>query len=316
MSAWNALLPQRWRIGAYIAAAVLSIAIFVYQLAADDLFPMWRDTITHGNGLGAGELMGTPLPDVAKLVLTGLASVGGILLLAALAGALVAWRRDRQASRFDIALFALVIGLATLAPIALITLRFDRYLISVIPCMLLALSVLLARTAPWRGGLIAGFVTITLVGLVSAGAIHDFMAYKRVHWAAYVNLTRTVPARFVDAGWITNGAANYGRYGRPDRVQGWFERADYLVGTRRRRGYAVIETYPVERWLPWNRNGRALLVQKLDPGTVSPHRDVPGGRRLQRCRDAGRAGIADADLAVRGGCRRGARLRPDAGLHP
>jgi hypothetical protein len=314
--AWSGLLSQRWRWPAFIAIGLLSAAIFAHQAATGFYFPMWVDTLNTYNGVGAADDAGTPLPQTTRIILTALASLGGVLLLPALAGAVLAWRRAPRASAFDVPLFAAVVALATLGSIALILTRFDRYLISAIPCVLLALSPLLTLPALRRAGIMAGFATLAMMGLVTIGATHDYLAFKRTHWQAYARLAQCVPTDRINAGWVANGASNFGRYGNPLDFDTWYESPDYLVrAARRKRGYAIVETHPVERWLPWSQDAPPVLVLK-SRSLDGADRALPDGRRLQRCLHARPARRADHDHPVRSGGGGGARRGDDSGLQP
>lgn len=261
--AWRAMLPERWRAWAIPVVAVTSLLVFGLSLAMGWVFPMWRDTVNAYNGLGP-ERMGAPLPVYGDMILTGLAAVGGVLLAAALAGAAESWRRSRG-DRFDVPVFAALTGLAVLAPVALIAMRFDRYLIPVLPCVLLALAALLAEHRPGRASLLAGFGVAGVMGLVSIAATHDYLEAKRVHWRVYTELVKTQPPTRVDAGWVTNGAMSFGKVGTTADLMSWVESADHVVGTELRPGYDVISRHPVARWSPWNQDGAPILVMRRRP---------------------------------------------------
>jgi hypothetical protein len=291
---WSRSLRPPWRIGAYAVVLILSVAIFAHQVVSEHYFPTWKDTFNSYNGLGAGTWTATPLSHMAKLILTALASFGGVLLLAALAGAVTAWRRGDPSARFNVARFALFMALCMLGVTALVALRFDRYLIPVLPCLLIALSVLFLRSPAPRLALASGFITVALMGFVSIGATHDYLAYQRVHWEAYTRLSRCVPIERIDAGWVANGASNFGRYGDPRNYRTWFAYPTYLVGSGLETDYAVIETHTIERWLPWNQSAPPLRIQEIQvEHPTRAYSDLLHGRRLQRCLLTGTAEPAD-----------------------
>jgi hypothetical protein len=258
---WLALLPLRWRTAALVGVVLLGQIIFIAQSVGGDLFPMWWNSLNNYNGLGGEEYMKTPIPDWLRVVLTALASLGGVLLVCALAGSVFAWFRERPARGFDIPVFALGVAVATLTPVALITFRFDRYLVPPLPCIAIALSVLLARQIPSRGLLIGAFSAVFVMSAVTILAVHDLTEYKRVHFAAYQRLIQTVPPRFVNAQWIANMSENYEYMGRPRQVEGAFERACYLVSVTQTEGYTTIASLPVDRWMPGSQAGPPVRVQ-------------------------------------------------------
>lgn len=271
--AWWSGLTARLRpwVGAVLTA--LAVVAFVAPVAADWAFPMWGNTLTLRSGLGT-EPTGTPLPIWAVVILNLAAAIGGVLLVAALVAAAVHWWRTRIEG-FDLTVFAGAVGLLTLGSIALVEMRYDRYLIPILPCVLLIMSRLLAHRPPSRHALVAAFSAVLVMGGISVGATHDLLAATRAQWRAYSDLTRTVPPARVDAGWVFNGEAQFGRYGSPYDIYSWFERADYVVGAEPREGYEIIATYPIRRWLPWNQSGRPMLVLRRLPMTAPP---APGAK--------------------------------------
>jgi hypothetical protein len=294
MPRWLELLPARLRAAALFAVVLTGEIVFVAQSLLGELFPMWRNTFSRRNGFGGDEPMGTPMPHEVEVILTALASLGGVLLLCALAGAVFSWLRQRPINRFDIPVFSLTIGLATLAPVAFITFRFDRYLIPALPCVALALTVLLARQYPSRGTLLASYAALIAMGSLTVVAMHDVVAYKRVHFDAYTRLIETVPARFVNAQWVANLSQNYEHLGKPREVENAFERACYVISVTEEHGYRTIETLPVRRWMPGNEDGPPILVQKRN----QPYGAQPCMRDSGR-REPNRRAIRNSEVQVR-----------------
>lgn len=224
-------------------------------------FPIWWDILNHGSGLGP-ERAGTPPPAILEQPATFLAAGGAVLLVLALAGAVVqCWRRP-AAEGFNVRLFGLVTALVLLAPLALITLRFDRYLIPIIPCLCVAIAPRKddgEPSPPWLG---AGVVLVLAMGLFSTLATHDYLAWKRAQAAAFEDLRRTVPVERIDAGWVLNGSVSDARELQIGNILKWRKDADYAIRGVPRPGFATVRTYPVRRYAPWTRDAQPILVQR------------------------------------------------------
>jgi hypothetical protein len=222
-------------------------------------FPMWRDTLTIKSGYGS-DWTGVPLPEGIVFLATALAAAGALLLVPAIAAVLAEWWRNRRKQHFDARLFGLVTAIVLMAPIAVIAMRFDRYLIPVIPCALLALTP--ARHAGalnWRW-MVAGAIVLAPMAAFAVAGTHDYMAWKGVQANAYADLLRSTPPSRIDAGWVLNGPTNFGRYGSVTQVNHWYERADYVIARVPRPGYVVAHGYPVQQVLPWARKAPPILV--------------------------------------------------------
>lgn len=289
-------LPERARVGALAIGAVVAAGVATACVLANMLFPSWGNTIRI-EGLGAdlgrlpygAELFGPIMPHPIRLALTYLASVGGAALLACLA--MVLWERlsRRDRGTFDVGLFALAAGLALFVPIMFLELRFDRYFIPIIPCLLVAIAAPLAARRASRVMLCAAALLLVPMAAYSVAATHDFMSMKRVQWRAYSDVARHVRPEMIDGSWVLNGQASFGRYGKarngdPTDVFGWYVRADYMVGTQTPpAGYETVAVYPVERWMTWGKSGHPVLVHRRAGlgGALDPSRSS-GGSSLDR----------------------------------
>ncbi len=268
-------LPGRMRPVALALGGAVAVAVAYVCLRWYMLFPNWGNTLQIyglGGELGrlpeGAELFGPIMPRGVRLALTYLASVGGVLLAACLAASALDRLMRKEPQPFDVGLFALATGLALFGPIMFLELRFDRYFIPVIPCLLIAAAAPLAARAPPRALFAVSCALLAARAAYSVAAAHDFMAMKRVQWRAYADVARHARPETIDGGWVLNGQASFGRYGKarygdPKDVFGWYVRADYMVGTQTPPpGYETIAVYPVDRWLTWGKSGHPVLVQR------------------------------------------------------
>jgi hypothetical protein len=98
---------------------------------------------------------------------------------------------------------------------------------------------------------------------------HDYLAEKRVRWAALQDLIEKDGARAenVDAGWVYNAPTSFGIYGDPRDLHSWFKTREYVVTSNRAgdfdsllRAYDLVRTYPVRRWAPWHRAPGGIVI--------------------------------------------------------
>ena len=271
----RARLSGRLRLIALLAGAAVAVVVSVVCVRLNMLFPNWGNTIQIyglGGELGrlpeGAELFGPIMPHGIRLVLTYLAALGGAALVACLVA--IGWERVSRQDRasFDVALFALAVGLALFLPIMFLELRFDRYFIPIIPCLLVAAAAPLAARPASRAMFALACLLFVPIAVYSVAATHDFMAMKRVQWRAYSDLARHARPETIDGSWVLNGQASFGRYGKarygdPKDVFGWYVRADYMVGTQTPPpGYETIAVYQVDRWLTWGKSGHPVLVHR------------------------------------------------------
>lgn len=257
---WRPLLGRAGAWGVAVAAAAGSVAALAIGLR----FPTWFNSLQR-SGLGQ-DITGSMTPEWVAIPLTILAMSGTVLMFAGIFAAAYGWYRRPRAKTFDITVFALVIGACLLAPLPFIFLRMDRYLIPVLPCALIVLADAFRSQNASRRAMGAGVAAATVMVLLSVACMHDYMAAKRAQWTAFTDLTRSVPADHIDAGWVINGPTSYGKHGQRLGMLGWFAADDYAIDSEMHPGFRVIARYPVASWLPWGWTNRPILVQEKIAG--------------------------------------------------
>jgi hypothetical protein len=251
-----------WALGASLAGVAVAVAAGVEVAKGRWLFPGWGDILNRWAGVGP-ERVGTPPPELLQHIAGGLAGAGAVLLALAIVGlGLQWWRKPAPESGLDTRVLGLGTALVLLAPVALTSLSFDRYLIPVIPCLCLALIPFETEDANSRPWLAAGFALALAMGLFSTLSTHDYIAWKRVQAGAFQDLRRTIPVANIDAGWVLNGSVSDASKLEVDQILKWRAGAEYLIGSKVRPGYQVIKTYPVPREAPWNQGDGPLLIER------------------------------------------------------
>jgi hypothetical protein len=243
--------------------------------------PVWSNNTIEAWSLGGVDVAGVPPPAWFWPLITFLSAFGALTLIAALlvTGLMVAWQSGKPAATN--ALFAGMTALALLGSLALLPrgTQFDRYIIPVIPCLVIFLAMRLradvenAQPIPrWAIG--SSGVVLLVIALYSVLGTHDFLAEKRAQWTALQDLIQKdhVPRETIDADWVYNAPTAYGVYGDPKKLDGWFRSADYLVKAARRNGvvnnplYTRVRRYPVVRWAPWAQApGPIAVVRRKSP---------------------------------------------------
>ncbi|WP_168201643.1 glycosyltransferase family 39 protein [Phreatobacter aquaticus] len=250
------------RLGAVLLGATLLVT--VTMLALGHPMPVWSNTLTE-SGLGV-DGHGPRAPYLMWAALTLVGCLSGWSLLAALIVHCLRWREWPPAMRWSM-LFAGSTALIIAAPIAITPLRFDRYLLPMLPCLIM-LAVMGAGGGgelrrPARAGEVVFWLAMALTAAFSVLSTRDYMASRRVHDAAVSALIdQGIPSERIDAGWVLNGYRNFGRFGITRDPETWLLTPDYVVASRPAPGYDIIESRPVQRWLPWAVGRTPILVMR------------------------------------------------------
>ncbi len=242
--------------------------------------PFWQNNIILRWSLGGVDVIGVPTPDFFWDAITALSAFGGVMLLAALALNFALVAREIRSEAAMPGVFAVVTALALLGPVALLPrdTQFDRYLIPVLPCLIIFLSMRLRVATAVQPGIprwatIAGSAVFVAIATYSVLGTHDFLEEKRVQWAALQVLVQNehIPPETIDADWVYNAPTSFGVYGDPDNLATWFKTPDYLVysdrktGIADRPGYSLLRTYLISRWAPWAQEPGDIVVMHRRP---------------------------------------------------
>jgi hypothetical protein len=251
----------------------IEIAVLLTWLGPQ--MPVWNNNTIEAWSLGGVDVAGVPPPGWFWPVMTFLSAFGALTLIVALlvSGLMVAWQIGKKAAATG--LFAGTTALALLGSLALLPghTQFDRYIIPVIPCLVIFLCMRLradvanAQPIP-RWAVMASTAVLVAMTAYSVLGTHDFLAEKRVQWTALQDLIQKdhVLPDTIDADWVYNAPTSYGVYGDPDKLDAWFRTADYIVkparkdGVLNRAGYVRIRRYPVVRWAPWAQAMGSIAV--------------------------------------------------------
>ncbi len=250
--------------------------------------PIWSNTINLWS-LGGPDIAGVPPSGFLWPVITVFAVFGALAMLPALALAGISIAGQRRTDTGAAAgIFAGVTALALLGSMALLQpgMRFDRYIIPVIPCGIILVSMGLRGTGTARQAIpvwasILSGAALVATGIYSVLGTHDYLAEKRAQWTAVQDLVRNdhVLADTIDAGWVYNAPTSFGVYGDPKQMGTWFRTQDYLVYSERiagiltAGGYSPLRFYPVERWAPWAQAPGSIVVM---------HRNTPPQGRARK----------------------------------
>jgi hypothetical protein len=256
-----------------IAAVAATAWIASYAFKAGLTMPNWPHT-WHKTGVGAGS-RGISAPEMFLETVTVLSVLGGVLLVICLfLGAILIARRNPGAIWAYV--FALM-GAAGLAGIlCLITFKWDRYLLPIVPWLVLAvaLSMSSARHTVPRWSLAVGGIIVLGTAWYSIVSGHNYTAERRV-WATAIHdlVAQGVPRATIDGTWIFDGEElfGYGRSGQKTaRFMRWYTRRDYVIGANSRPrvgsvshdpSFELYRKYDVPRWRFWGRRkGQPLLV--------------------------------------------------------
>ncbi len=237
--------------------------------------PVWSNNTIEAWSLGGVDVAGVPPPVWFWPLITFLSAFGALTLIVALlvTGLMIVWQIGKTAAA--IGLFAGITALSLLGSLALLPAhtQYDRYIIPVIPCLVIFLCMRLradvqhAQPVP-RWAVTASCAVLAAITTYSVLGTHDFLAEKRVQWTALQDLIQKdhVLPDTIDADWVYNAPTSYGVYGDPKKLDDWFRTADYIVkaarrdGVINRPGYVRIRRYPVVRWAPWAQAPGSIAV--------------------------------------------------------
>lgn len=265
-------------------AAVL-VLIFL-ALLASTLWGLWMPmggNILARNGIGPLTLKDTyiiglnnvtSLPLMFWQVVTVASLVSAAVLMAAILLASVAACRRLLAKAPEAGdvpgLFLLVCALCSLGPVLLVG-WFDRYLLPILPLLLLGLFALLPTPAPRASCRYTAHAaaSLLLLGLAaySVAATHDYFAWNRTRWQLLNSSTQQgMSAAQIDGGFEFNGLTGYdpGYIAIPGKSWWWVKDDRYVVTFALIPGYIPASVALYEKWLP-PAQGTIFILQRPGP---------------------------------------------------
>jgi len=243
---------------------IISVVATTAALAlwSGQTMPVWFDTLRF-NGIGPHS-GGIIPPQNFWLIVTVLAELGGTLLFTSIFYAAYNLLAPHGNINTKCSLAFALLGAGSLSvPISLIDtfMRFDRYLLPIVPWLSLALASSTKRANLARAPTVLGAIFICLMAGYSVVNVHNLLAEKRVIIKALDDLGKEgVPPYSIDAPWIFNGETLYGLYGKKNSEVGWYRSRDYVVGPWQEPDYKLLRTYPVDRWSIWGLKGTDVFV--------------------------------------------------------
>lgn len=265
-------------------AAVLAVAIAA--LLAGTLWGQWMPlggNILARGGIGPLTLKDTyiaGLNNVAALpplfwqaVTLGSLASASVLLAALLLGGFAACRRlvARTAEAGDApGVFLLASAACTLVPV-LFAGWFDRYLLPILPLLLVGLFALWPATAPRATARHAalGIASLLLLGFAgyAVAATHDYFAWNRIRWQLLDgSVQQGVPAAQIDGGFEFNGLNGYdpAYVAAPGKSWWWVQDDRYVLSFALMPGYLPARVALYDKWLP-PAQGTIFILQRPGP---------------------------------------------------
>ena len=153
----------------------------------------------------------------------------------------------RSAMRFGSLLFTLAYGLYLLIDYH----KFDRYLLPLLPMVLLLFPTIKVAWRSYRLGL-AGLMVL-LISFFSVAGTHDYLAWNRARWQALTYLeSQGVENTQIDGGYEYNGW-HQTSHRNPEHLHGksWWFVADneYCISTAGFQNYQQLQIFPYKTWL-------------------------------------------------------------------
>jgi hypothetical protein len=271
-------LPLRAKLVLRWAIPAVSCLIAAVITAIDGPMPIWGGILSKW---GVGGHLGLPEAPIAlRILITVASALGGTLgcaILLVRLWQLVSGQYSRAAAGTIAACF--VVGGLLFAPLLLIPARFDRYLLPILPCLIVALLArpdAIGQMAPAdpRGGrrrLLLASLALVAFAFFGATGSRDFLSEERARLAALRQaLALGYPRENIDAGWILNGWHMYGEVGARRNIRAlasWYGDPILRVTYRHSYGYEIIARVRVDRVQPWARwMDTPILIERRMPG--------------------------------------------------
>lgn len=252
-----------------------TILVFGVMIQGTRLMPLIRNVV-YDFGVGPPRLKdvllnGTQVvgdaPTWFWLVVTAASFLLSCVLLQLVYRAtLSTWKSFKHRSeKAGLQLFWFLFGHAYVLVIIVVNF-FDRFLIVLIPAMMvwLIISVPAQRPATWqlRGAAAASL----MIFLFSVAGTHDYHAWNKARWEALDRLTTKlhIPPQQIDGGIEFNGSTTYSRDHKPAEGKSWWWVVDdhFAVTFGDVPGYRQIDEVPFTPWLPWSRSQSIKIVQR------------------------------------------------------
>lgn len=247
-----------------LALAGLALLAITSTLAIGWLPPYRENNMLDAAGIGPFTLGNGMLRSETSIdrdkglfwTMAGLiASVGMAFLAVLLSCTFRRVVKDWASPQRGVLVFLVAAVTAYILPFA-VTDYFDRYLIFVVPFLLpWAVIVFGANdTSHFKSMNLASMAALLAIGILGAGASHDYFAWNRARWQAiaYAEDGFAAGPASIDGGFEFNGFYNFEArktLGSPQGKQWWWVIDDqFLVSFSPKAGYSEISRFPVKRW--------------------------------------------------------------------
>ena len=138
---------------------------------------------------------------------------------------------------------------------------YDRYLILLLPLLMMMVSVSTTNIDSWNVGnkvIPIALIMMLLTGVFTIGATHDYLSWNRVRWQALHNLMQEsqISPHTIDGGFEFNGWYLYNpKYQYTSGKNWWWvDNDDYSISFRPLPGYEKVKEFACIRWLPFGPN--------------------------------------------------------------
>ena len=273
-------LKKRWEILSRknkIKSSIITL-LFILPIAR-----MWNEIpvggIIHNFGLGSKTLRDifflglnneSILSSSTWKIFVLIALVGALLLVFTIISSLLNRNKIMITNQFasirKIKMMAIIFIFLYSAILFLSDYYFDRYILSFIPVMIIAVLPIFNYSINKISILFTiGF--IIGLGAFSTMATHDYLAWNRARWQALNDLTikEKISPKYIDGGFEFNGWYMPGKYTEKEKNKKkswwWVDKDDYIITFGSIPNYTTIKKYPFDAFLG-NKHQSIFVLQK------------------------------------------------------
>jgi hypothetical protein len=260
----------------FIIYLVITAAFSTVLILNGRLMPL-TGNILFDLGLGPNTLMDSYIlgirsfpkaPEHMWLVLTAAGVILGSFLMQKMFLLLVEFINSLKKGSLNrqwLSVFA-ISGITVYLTPFIITIFFDRWLISILPLLIIVIIEKSKNNESYFKKIYAyiGMFILIVYAIFSVGATHDYLSWNRARWEAIHFLEQqNFTHRDIDGGFEYNGFYGYDPDYKAKRGKSywWVDNDFFIIAFSKIPGLKVIKTYSYRKWIPYGQEHIFVLMK-------------------------------------------------------